>query len=107
MDIDKINKSENKNKVNTTKRRPIYEVIDEAYFIYSIIFSDDFMQECKDNSNGAQFIPLQMKNNIKQITMEQVLYAQAAMLRRNNLKFVATDKNKNEAKFKFQGQSAR
>ena len=29
------------------------------------------------------------------------------MIRRNYLKFVATDKNKNEAKFKFQGQSAR
>ena len=29
------------------------------------------------------------------------------MLRRDDLKFVATDKNKNEAKFKFQGQSAR
>ena len=38
---------------------------------------------------------------------EQGLYAQVIMLRQDDLKFVATDKNKNEAKFKFQGQSAR
>ena len=39
--------------------------------------------------------------------MEQGLYAQVIMIRQKDLKFVATDKNKNEAKFKFQGQSAR
>ena len=39
--------------------------------------------------------------------MEQGLYAQVIMLRRKDLKFVATDKNKIEAKLKFQGQSAR
>ena len=39
--------------------------------------------------------------------MEQILYAQVVKLRRKDLKFVATDKNKNESKFKFQGQSAR
>ena len=38
---------------------------------------------------------------------EQGLYAQVIMLRRKYLKFVAADKNKNEAKFKLQGQSAR
>ena len=38
--------------------------------------------------------------------MEQGLYAQVVKLRRKYLKFVATDKNTNEAKFKFQGQSA-
>ena len=41
------------------------------------------------------------------MTMEQGLYAQVIMIPRKNLKFVATDKNKNEAKIKFQGQSAR
>ena len=64
IDIDKINTIENRNKVNTIKWRPIYEVIDEDYFIDSNIFSDDFMQQCKDNQNDAQFIPLDMKNNI-------------------------------------------
>ena len=39
--------------------------------------------------------------------MEQSLYAQVVKLQRKDLQFVATDKNKNEAKFKFQGQSAR
>ena len=39
--------------------------------------------------------------------MEKVLYAQMIMLRRKYLKFVAIDNNKNEAKFKFQGQSER
>ena len=39
--------------------------------------------------------------------MEQGLYAQVVNLRRKELKFVATDKNKNEAKFKLQGQFSR
>ena len=45
------------------------------------------------------------KNNIEQMSMEQSLYAQVVKLRRKYLKFFATDKNKSEAKFKFQGQS--
>ena len=49
MDIDKINTFENRNKANTIKWRVIVEVIDEAYFTGSKIFSDDFMKECKDN----------------------------------------------------------
>ena len=63
--IDKINTYELRNKVNTIKQRPIHEVIDETYFIESEIFSDDFMKQCKDNTNEARFIPLEMKNNIK------------------------------------------
>ena len=39
--------------------------------------------------------------------MEQVLYAQVVNLRRNDMKSIAANKNKNEAKFKFHGQSAR
>ena len=41
------------------------------------------------------------------MAMEQSFYAQVVKLRRKDLKFVATDKNKNQAKFRFQGQSAR
>ena len=41
------------------------------------------------------------------MAMEQSLYAQVFKFCRKDLKFVVTDKNKNEAKFKFQGQSAR
>ena len=39
--------------------------------------------------------------------MEKSLYSQVIRIRLKYLKFVATDKNKHEAKFKFQGQSAR
>ena len=38
---------------------------------------------------------------------EQGLYAQVVKLRRQDSKFTAANKNTNEAKFKFQGQSAR
>ena len=41
------------------------------------------------------------------MAMEQILYAQVIMFWRNDLKFDASDKNKNESKFKFQGQSGR
>ena len=41
------------------------------------------------------------------MAMKQGLYAQVVKLRRKDLKFVATDWDKNEAKFEFQGQSAR
>ena len=68
MDID-IDTYELRNKVNTIKWRPIYEVIDKAYFEESEIFSYDFMQQCKDNANEAEFIPLKMKNNIKLMEM--------------------------------------
>ena len=39
--------------------------------------------------------------------MEQGLYAQVVMLRRKDLKIIEANENINEAKFKFQGQSAR
>ena len=105
MDIENINTLETGNKVNTIKRRPVFEVIDEAYFKGSKIFLDNLMKQCKDNSNEARFIPLEIKNNIKRMEMEQGLYAQVVMLHRKDLKFVAIYRIKNEAKFKFQGQS--
>ena len=106
-DINNIETYETRTKVNATKWRPIYEVIDEAYIRDSKIFSDDFIKECMDNSNKAHDIPREVKNNIKRMAMEQVLYAQDVKLRQKDLNFFATDKKKNEAKFKFQGQSAR
>ena len=39
--------------------------------------------------------------------MEQSLYAQVIKFRQKDLIFDAADKNKNESKFKFQGQSGR
>ena len=43
----------------------------EAYLIESKSFPDYFMQQCKKNANEAQFIPLEMKNKIKRMAMEQ------------------------------------
>ena len=65
------------------------------------------MKQCKDNAYEAQFIPPEVKNNIKRIAMEKLLYAQVVKLRQKYLKCIAANKNKNEAKFKFQGLSAR
>ena len=39
--------------------------------------------------------------------MKQILSTQVVKLRRKDLQFVAADKNKSEAKFNFQGRSAR
>ena len=44
---------------------------------------------------------------IKRMAKEQGLYAQVVKLRRKDFEFIAENRNKNEAKFKFQGQSAR
>ena len=52
-------------------------------------------------------IPNDVKNNIKRMAMEQILYAQVIKFWRKDLLFDAADKNKTESKFKFQGQSAR
>ena len=43
----------------------IYEVIDEAYIKESNIFPDDFIRECKMNSNEPLFISGNIKKNIK------------------------------------------
>ena len=59
------------------------------------------MQECKDNANVAQFIPLDMKNNIKWMAIEQGSYTQVIMLHRKDLKFVATDKKKFKLNLSF------
>ena len=59
------------------------------------------MKQCKDNENEAQFIPLEIKNNIKRMAMEQGLYAQVIKLCRKDLEYIAANKNKNEVKFMF------
>ena len=65
------------------------------------------MKKWKDNAIDAQFVPLEGKNNTNQMSTEQGLYAQVVKIRQKYLKFIAENKNKNEAKFKFQGQSVR
>ena len=49
QDINNIDTYETIIKVNTTKWRPIYEVIDEAYNEESKHFPVDFIRECKNN----------------------------------------------------------
>ena len=60
-----------------------------------------------DNSNEAHDLPREVKNNIKRMATEQGLYAQVVNICRKGLKCFATDKNRNEAKIKFQRQYAR
>ena len=64
------------------------------------------LSENKKNPNDPQYILVDVKNNIKQMAMEKSLYAQVIKFRRKDLIFDTADKNKNESKFKFQGQSA-
>ena len=56
--------------IYTTECRPIYEVINKAYTEYSKISPDDFIRECKNNSNKAQFIPREVKNSMNLMEME-------------------------------------
>ena len=64
-DIENIDTSETRTKVNTKKWRQIYEVIYEAYIKDSELFPNDFIKEFKNILNKAQFIPRELKNNIK------------------------------------------
>ena len=47
--IDNIDTYETITKFNTTKWRPIYEVIDEAYIKETKFFAGDFIKGCKKN----------------------------------------------------------
>ena len=93
-DIETIDKNEkSKKQVQKTKWRPIYEVIDEDYIKNSHIFPDDFIKRCKQCLNKPQNISRYVKNNIKHMAMEQILYAQVIMFWRKDLKFDAADEN--------------
>ena len=59
----------------------IYKFI-EPDFLINLIFPDYFIKKCKDNANENQFLPLEVKNNIKRMAMEQGLYAQVFKLHR-------------------------
>ena len=107
-DIETIDKNENiKQMFQKTKWRTIYEVIDEDYIKNSNVFPDAFITKYKQCPNVPQTISNDVKNNIKLMAMEQSLYVQVIKFRRKDLEFDAADKNKNESKFQFQGQSGR
>ena len=77
------------------------------FFDETDIFPGDFIKHCNNNANEDHNITIDVKNNMKRMLMEQGLYAQVVMLRQKDLKITEANKNKNEAKFKFQGLSAR
>ena len=78
-----------------TKWRTIYEVIDKDYIENSNILLDAFIEKCRLCPKEPQTISNDVKNNIKRMAMEQILYAQVIKFRRKDLKFDAADKNKN------------
>ena len=82
IDIEDINTFEKINKVYTTQQTTIYKVIEPYFSTNLIFFPDDFIKKCKDNANEAINIPIEVKNNIKQMATEQVLYAQVVKLYR-------------------------
>ena len=59
--VENIDTFETRNQLNTIKWIPIYEGIDESYFIGSKCFSDDFIKSFKGNSNETSDIPSEVK----------------------------------------------
>ena len=96
-DIETIEKNDNSKQIfQRTKRRTIYEAIDEDYIKNSNIFPDAFIIKCKQCPNKPQTISNDVKNNIKLMAMEQSVYAQVIKFWRKDLIFDAVDKNKDE-----------
>ena len=50
------------------------------------IFSDESFRHCNNNVNEAHSISIDVKNNIKRMSMGQGLYAQVVMLPQKDLK---------------------
>ena len=48
-----VDTTDTRTKFNTTKWRPIYEVIDEAYIKESTNFPEDFIRECKKSKRST------------------------------------------------------
>ena len=36
-------------------------------FLRNLEFPDDYIKKCKENANETQFLPLEVKNNIKKM----------------------------------------
>ena len=106
-DIGNIDKIENIHNHHKIHWGIIYEVIQQEFFDENDIFPEDFLKHCKNNANVTFNIPIYVKNDLKQMDMEQGLYAQVVVIFRKYLKIIEENENKNEDEFKFQGQSAR
>ena len=97
--IKNIDTYETRTKVHTTKWIPIYEVIDEAYIEESKTFPGDFIRDCKNNSNEAQFISAEVKNNIKRIAIKQRILNLLLQIKRKfklNLSFKVNRQDHND-----------
>ena len=79
----------------------LYKTMEDNLLSYTTIFlwrnchfSREFFNYCKNNVNEARNIPIDVKNNIKVMATEQVLYAQVFMLFRKDLNITEANKNK-------------
>ena len=88
-----IEKIASKNQKNW---RSIYEVIHDDYFKVVKLFPSKFLNQCKNNPNGPQNIPNEVKADLKKMALENGLYAQVVMIRRREL-----DNNKEKDKTKI------
>ena len=86
IDIENINTIENRNKVCTQTWRTISKVIQPDFLQENDFFPDDFIKKCEYNANEAQFLPLEVKNNINRMATEQGLYKQVVVLCQKDLK---------------------
>ena len=94
IDIENINTIEKRQKYDTKRWRTIYEVIQQEFFFMKLTSFRILIFFCKNNINEAHNIPIEVKNNIKLMSMEQVLYAQVVMLHRKDLNITEANKIK-------------
>ena len=72
-----------------------------------LIFSQQIFKQYNNNANEPHNIPNDVKNNSKRMATEQGLYEKVVVICRKDPNITEENKNKNEDKFKSQGQSAR
>ena len=82
-----------------------YTKLSMPHFLKKRTFSTRFLDLCKNNPNQPQFQTSDVKTVLRIMAMEQGLYEQVVMIRRNNLD--NKKEKENTKKYKFQGQSAR
>ena len=62
--------------------RPLYDVIDTSFFSSTKMFPTNILDQCKNNPNETQFLPSEVKVDLKEKATEQELFAQGVMIRR-------------------------
>ena len=86
IDIENVNTIEKRQNSYTERCRTVYEVIQQHFFNETGIFPDNFINHFNNNMNEARNISIEVKNNIKLMSMEQELYANVSILCQNYLK---------------------